>query len=314
MHVAVIGAGPLGLYYAARLRRGGADVTLVRRSGEVGAFSWHVTSRTTGMSFDVELPVALELPSGLDVIVVAVRAEQLTAELVGRVLAAGARAVVCLTPALGAQLDAARAVHPELVMAMPAVAAEVNGRNLDYWAAPALWGVGPFLGAPSTLVERRVENSALLDFVSLLRRAGIPVSYVEDAKQRTLANTVALFPLHVAIFLEPDFRRWLEAPQLLMECAAAMARARQLAARLGTVDMGLRAIGFWLSSAWRLRISVGLLVHLAPRLRAFLEHHFGPKLAAQHTVLQRDIEAMAREHGLPPPLPRRWVEALPKVG
>src|SRR6187549_2395963 len=98
MRVAVVGAGPLGLYYAARLRHHGVDVTLIRRTGEVGACSWHVTSRLTGVSFDVELPIALQLPCELDVIVLAVRAEQLTSDLVARVLAAGARAIVCLTP------------------------------------------------------------------------------------------------------------------------------------------------------------------------------------------------------------------------
>lgn len=304
MRVAVVGAGPLGLFYAAQLRRQGASVTLVRRRGTPGTETWDLVSRTTGAPFTVELTVALELPSQLDVIVIAVRAEQLTSELVTRVVAAGARAVVCLTPALGTQLDAWRPTHPELVMAMPAVAVEVSGRSLGYWVAPSFWG------APSTLVEYRGPNSALLEFVSLLRRASLRVSWVSDARARTLANTVALFPVHVAIYLEPSFERWLDNHQLRTELGPAIARAHRLAVQVGRVDPALRLLAVWMSSAWRIRLAVWLLVRLAPSLSAFLEHHFGPKLAAQHAELQRDIEALALEQSLPTPLPPRWVDAL----
>jgi hypothetical protein len=197
-------------------------------------------------------------------------------------------------------------------MAMPAVAAEVSEHRLGYWAAPGLWGASSYLGAPSTLIERRGDNPALLEFVSLLRRAGIPVSYVRDAHERTLANTVTLFPLHVAIYLEPSFPRWFGNRQLLTELAAAMSRAHRLAVRLGPVEFGLRALAVWLSSAWRIRVAVWSLIHLAPRLGAFLEHHFGPKLGTQHAVLNREVEALARHHGAPALLPSNWVEALPR--
>jgi 2-dehydropantoate 2-reductase len=212
--------------------------------------------------------------------------------------------IVCLTPALGTQLDAWRDSHQELVMAMPAVAAEVSEHNLAYWSAPAFWG------APSTLIEQRDSNPALLELVSLLRRARLPVDYVTDARARTLANTVALFPVHVAIYLDPSFRRWLGNRQLLAELADAIPRARRLAVRVGYVDWSLRLLAVWMSSAWRIRVVVWLMLHLAPRLCTFLEHHFGPKLAEQHAILQRDVEVLARQYSLPAPLPSRWVANL----
>jgi len=307
MRVAVVGAGPLGLFYATQLSRQGAQVTLVRRHGQPGVEAWHVVSRTSGATFDVELPVALQLEPSPDVIVIAVRAEQLTDELLARVIAAQPRAIVCLTPVLGTQLDAWRAEHPELTMAMPAVAAELSERTLGYWVAPAIWG------APSTLIERRGDNPALHELVELLRRAGLAVSWVSDARERTLANTVALFPLHVAVYLEPSMRRWLEQPRLTNELAAAIGRAMRLAVQLGPVDPGLRALGIWLSRGWRVRLAVRGLVRLAPRLTAFLEHHFGPKLAAQHVVLQLDVEMLAERHRLPAPLPERWREVLSRA-
>lgn len=304
MKVAVIGGGPLGLVFATHLLRAGARVTVIRRSCEVAVEHWRVESRLTGARFEVDMPVASELPTALDVVVIAVRAEQLTSDLIARVNAARARAVVCLTPALGSQLGDVYATHPEWAIAMPAVAAEVSDRELGHWAPPAVWG------APSTYVERRDDNPALLEFVSLLRRAGIPVSYTADARTRTLANTVALFPLHVAIYLVPSLRRWDGDAQLRTELACAMKAARALAVRLGYVEWGLRLLSWWLSAPQRVRFATWILVRSAPRLTAFLEHHFGPKLGVQHAYLARDIDVLAQQHGVPALLPVRWQTAL----
>lgn len=307
MNVAVVGGGPLGLVFATHLLRVGAHVTLIRRRCETSVEHWRVSSRVTGGSFEVDVPVVSELPPSPDVVVIAVRAEQLTSDLIASVVAVRARAVVCLTPALGSQLDEIHATHPEWAMAMPAVAAEISDGVLLYWAPPTVWG------APSTSIERRGDNPALLEFVSLLRRARLPVSYTADARTRTLANTVALFPLHVAIYLVPSLRRWSHDSQLRTELARSMTAARALAARLGYVEWGLRGLAWWLSGATRVRLATWTLVRIAPRLTAFLEHHFGPKLGVQHAHLARDIDVLAQQHAAPPLLPARWREALPPV-
>lgn len=304
MNVVVVGGGPLGLFYAAQLRRVGARVTLVRRSVTEPIERWRVKSNLFRASFEVELPVSADIPFGADVVVLAVRGEQLSSELVTRVLATKPRAIVSFTPALGEQLTAFRGEHPELVAAMPAVAVEVTNQSqavgqLGYWVAP------------STLIEQRDAHPALSEFVRDLRRAGIPTRWTRDAASRAVANTIALFPLHVAIFLEPSFRRWGSRSPLLAELASAMQRARRLALRTGPVEPALRVLAWWLSSVVRLRIAVRLQLWFAPRLTAFLERHFGPKLGAQHAALQRDIEALARRHGVPSPLSAEWVSRLP---
>jgi hypothetical protein len=302
--VVVVGGGPLGLLYAAQLRRVDAQVTLVRRSASASSERWRVRSNLFGRSFEVELPVSTEVPSCADVVVLAVRGEQLTSELLAGVVAAKPHAIVSLTPALGDQLTAFRGEHPGLVAAMPAVAVEITNKpepvgELRYWVAP------------STLIEQRDTNPALAEFVRRLRRAGIPTRWTRDAASRAVANTIALFPLHVAIFLEPSFRRWSSQPQLLAELASAMRRARRLAVLTGPVEPALRVLAWWLSSAVRLRVAVCLQLWFAPRLTAFLEHHFGPKLGAQHATLHRDVEALARRHGVPAPLSAEWVSRLP---
>lgn len=313
VNIAVIGGGPLGLVFATHLQRAGAHVTLIRRRGETRVEHWRAVSRLTDKRFEVDLPVASELPPGLDVVVIAVRAEQLTSELVESVTTARPRAVVCLTPALGTQLDAVHAARSEWSMAMPALAAEICDGELGHWTMPILWGVAAFLGAPSTAIERRGDNPALLEFVSLLRRAGIPASYTADARTRSLANTVALFPLHVAIYLVPSLRRWGQDVQLRTELALAMTAARALALRLGDVEWGLRALAWWLSTPARVRVATWVLVRIAPRLTAFLEHHFGPKLGVQHAYLARDINALAEQRGVALLLPPRWQAALPPI-
>lgn len=308
MRVAVVGAGPLGLFYATHLARLGVDVCVVRRRGEPRVESWHVVARRTGRSFDVELKVLVDLPVALDVVVLAVRAEQLTTQLLERTFAAKARSVVCLTPALGTQLDEWHAAHAELVMGMPAVAAQISEQRLEFWSAPRFWGT------PPTLIEQRGANPALLEFVGTLRRAGIPASLAANARSRTIANTVALFPVHVAIYLEPTFRTWPSNPRLLSELAAAMVRAHRLAVRVGHVDVSLRLLVAWLSNARRIELSARSLVRWMPHFAGFLEHHFGPKLRDQHAVLQREIEATAQRLGLASPLPQSWRAALEASG
>jgi 2-dehydropantoate 2-reductase len=301
VNVVVIGGGPLGLFYACQLQRAGATVAVMRRRVTRPTEVWRVVARFVGRSFQVELPMITELPPSVDVVVIAVRGEQLTPQLLSLALSSQARAVVCLTPALGKQLESWRARHPGLVSGMPAVAVEMHGETLGYWVAP------------STLIERRGDNPALLEFVQTLRRAGVPTKWVPDAVSRTWANTVVLFPLHVAIFLQPEFRRWGSCPEHRLELAEAMVRARQLAQRLGSVEPALRFVAWVLSHPVRVRVAVQLQLWLAPRLTKFLEHHFGPKLGAQHAALQRDIQALADQHGLPSPIPRKWVEQLPSL-
>lgn len=302
MNVVVIGGGPLGLFYAAQLRRVGVTVAVMRRRALRETEVWRIEARFIGKSFDIELPVITALPPAVDVLVIAVRGEQLTPELLSSAVTSGARAIVCLTPALGKQLEPWRERHSGLVAAMPAVAVEVNGEILGYWVAP------------STLIERRDDNPALHEFVQALRRAGVPTSWVPDAVSRTWANTVVLFPLHVAIFLEPHFRRWGARPELRVELAKAMVRARRLARRLGSVEPALRVLAWVLSHPTRVRVAVQLQWWVAPRLTTFLERHFGPKLGAQHAALQRDIEALASQHGLPSPISHEWAVRLPSPG
>jgi 2-dehydropantoate 2-reductase len=301
--IVVVGGGPLGLFYASQLRRVGGNVTVMRRSAPHPVEHWRVEARFVGKSFDVELPIVNELPPSVDVVVIAVRGEQLTSELVAQVAAVRPKAIVCFTPALGEQLTPWRAAHPELVTAMPSVAVEITGetsvrRELGYWVAP------------STLIERRGPNPALHEFVTLLRRAGVPTRWVEDAASRTVANTIALFPLHVAIYLEPRFRCWAQRPELVAELASAMRRARHLALRVGRVELALRFLAWWLSGATRVHVAVRMQLWFAPRLTGFLEHHFGPKLGAQHAALQRDIEICARRYGLPSPVSEVWAQKL----
>lgn len=298
MNIAVVGGGPLGLVYATHLCKVGMAVTLVRRHPQSTVESWRVISRLTKRAFDVQLVVSDAVPLDVDVVLIAVRAEQLNETLVERVLSARPKAVVCMTPVLGKQLDTWRDKHPELVLAMPAFAAECEGGRLFYWVAP------------STLVERRDANPALLALVDGLRRAGIPVRWLRDAAQRSCANTVTLFPVQVAICLEPRLHLWLRQPRFLSELALAMTAARRLALRLGAVEVGLRLASVCMSSALGIRLVVHALLLATPHLALFLERHFGPKLRAQHLLLERDIAGLANQHSVGSPIPAAWRERL----
>lgn len=300
-NVAVLGGGPLGTLMAALLWRGGARVTLVKRRAEPASERVRVVPEVWGAAFDVELGISDTLPAGVDVVLVAVRAEQLGNDLLNNLQIQQAKAVVMLSPLLGERLASWRKSLPQLVVAMPVLAVEFSSserRELHYWQAPA------------TLIERGPAEEWVKAVMTRLRAGGLWVRWTGDALARTAANTVALFPLHVAVFRRRDLRAWVCEPAFRQELAAAMARSLRLGRRLGTVEPALALLVWWLSSAARISFGIRVAVRVAPRICAFVERHFGAKLGRQHAVLAREIQHLANVNALPQPLAETWLSGL----
>lgn len=304
LNVAVLGGGPLGTLMAALLSRGGAHVTLVKRRAERSSERVRVVPEVRGPTFDVELTISDALPAGVDAIVVAVRAEQLDNGLLEELLSARAKAVVTLSPLLGAALESWRKRLPGLAVAMPVLAAEFTSterEQLHYWQVPA------------TVIERGPAEVWVQALVTHLRAGGLWVRWAADAAARTVANTVALFPLHVAVFRRPDLRGWVLDRELREELAAALARSLRLGRCLGKVEPGLTLLVWWLSSAPRITLGVRVATWAAPGICAFVERHFGAKLGRQHLVLAREIQRLAAANAVPEPLAEKWLVGLERV-
>lgn len=305
LEIAVLGAGPLGTLVASQLVKGGAEVTLVKRRVATQKEHVQLVPELGGQPWSVELLCAESLPADVDLVVLAVRAEQLNGELLATLRSSHARSIVAFSPLLGSTLARWRADLPSLCVALPVLAAEFvtsTERRLHYWQMP------------STLVERRTASSDLRDFVRTLRRGGAWVSWRDDVEARTLANTVALFPVHVAVFRKPSLRAWRDDISLRRELAEAVKRARRLSKVLGPLEPAMVLLVWWLSSANRISVLVRALNCFAPKVSAFVERHFGAKLGRQHAVLASEVAVLARRHGVPNPLCDEWMNGLPEVG
>ncbi len=121
-----------------------------------------------GRAFCVELACASHVPAGVDVIVVAVRAEQLDGGLLSLLKAMGAKVVLMFSPLLGSKLAQWRAELPGLCIGMPVLAAEFSTsreNELHYWQVPA------------TVIERAADGQPEVEaLVSLLRKGGAWIS------------------------------------------------------------------------------------------------------------------------------------------
>lgn len=302
----MLGAGPLGTLFAVQLARAGADVTLIKRHAAAAIERIHVVPQLFGSPFDVTLRCSTEIDVGVEVVIVAVRAEQLTTELLATLAASTARAVLVFSPLLGATLAAWRTALPGLAVGMPVLAAEFVGpRETETRAILHYWHL------PSSLIERGPAPTQLRTVVALLRKGGAWVKWVTDAETRSLANTVALFPLHVAVFRSAHLRQWLADTGLRQQLAQSLVRSLRLARRLGSVEPALVFLIWWLSNGVRVWVAVWLAGIFAPGVCAFVERHFGAKLGRQHRVLACEIQRLADVHGVAKPLSAEWVDALP---
>lgn len=303
-NIAVLGAGPLGTLVAAQLQRGAAEVTLVKRRVAQPYEHFKLASQLFGATFAASLRCSDVLPVEVDVVIVAVRAEQLDSDLLATLRASNAKAVLVFSPLFGATLQAWREALPGLCVGMPALAAEFSNQartELRYWQVPF------------TFIERGPAPAQLQAVVYALRKGGAWISWVSDAEARTLANTVALFPLHVAVFRQPHLRDWIADVQLRRELAKALARALRLGRLLGPLELALVVLVWWLSSATRIALAVRLANLLTPSMCGFVERHFGAKLGLQHAALAHEIQGMAEARGVANPLSSEWMAALPEV-
>jgi hypothetical protein len=301
--IAVLGAGPLGTLLAAQLRRGGAAVTLIRRDAERSIERFYLVPELWGAGFELELTCTNDLALGFEVVVVAVRAEQLDDDLLTTLKASQAKCVLVFSPLLASALGVWRASLPGLVVGMPVLAAEFSSgskNHVHFWQMP------------STVIERGPEAALTRAVVSALRSGGAWVKWAHDAERRTLANTVALFPFHVAVFLKPCLGHWHADRDFRRELSDALTRSRKLAKCLGPVQPVLSLLLWWLSSSARVGLAVRVANGIAPRVCRFVERHFGAKLGRQHAVLAGEIARLAHSHALADPLNERWRAALPE--
>ncbi|MBI2390774.1 MAG: hypothetical protein HYV09_14385 [Deltaproteobacteria bacterium] len=305
MKVAVVGAGALGSVYGVNLSRV-ADVTFVVRDLSRAPRVMHV-ERVTGPAHAHTLDAprfALDVPRDADVVLVAVRVDQLDDALLAKLAreAAGDALVVILAPLLPHRWEHAHEkLGARLVAAMPGVVAyepEVHDgagpirRGVRYWTPRA---------SPTFLDDRPHDDpgrARLLALVDALRRVEIPAE--PNARVRSLnpATTIAFFPMLTGIAAAGGSidRMLADAPLMKLGLAAAK-ETRALARTLGELPPWA-SLFFNFMSPFTVRAGIKLGRARAPEVFTFLEKHFGQKLLDQNMAIFHEIERLAAERGV----------------
>lgn len=295
LRVAILGAGALGQAYCDALERGGASVTLVVRTlKDSSARQVERRSRPRGIR-TLQASLATEIPSDVDVVLVAIRGDQVNAEVIARLRAAQTHArIVFLTPTLpplDGELDAAL---PGRVTAMATLVAEFEAGHAYYWSA-----VPTLIDRPA-LLDARVARLA-----ATLSRGGAAVRARSNLSRFAAASVIGFLPLQLALLQQPNIAAWSRVQGLLPALSVALRSARRLASALGPWDIGLRILMALLSFTWFARLASRVLPRVAPNLCGYLGRHFGEKLRAQHTLLYAQVAALGHQHQVPQDYPAR---------
>jgi hypothetical protein len=286
IHVGILGAGALGLSYAAALATAGAKVTLQLRRGGSGSYR---IERRFGRAERLQFETTASLPV-CDVLFVALRAENVDDALLAELERAQVP-IVSVSPMLS-RLELERWQRlPYFVGAAPALVAALKGDVVEYWSPPL----------QATTVDARGQSFASVsELVTLLNRGKVPTRFRSNVAERTRATTLAFFPLQNALLLRPRIADWRRDAEWLRRVARGFAVARRVALRLSRIDLEPRLAIWALSQRWGVWAFSLLAPNLVPQLAEFLSAHFGHKLEAQTTMFARVLSDEAESYGLSP--------------
>ncbi len=302
MHVAIVGAGALGRVYGVRLRlHGDAGVTLVVRPGHLedrGAIRIERIDGENEVDTWEEPALATRVPDGADVVLVAVRAEQLDSSLDG-LLGTTGPPIVVLTPMMPG--DSSRLVARyggRLRAAMVGVVAYTIRRTSPGNAA----GVSRYWlpRSATTLIDDTSEDSeaiggasAMRDLVHALVTAGFRTRLESHVLDSNLATTVAIAPAAMGIDAAGSIDALLADRALRDLTVAAIKEGLALSGKVGKGASWLGYLTPFVGTTM-LRIGASLGKSQAPEAFAYVEEHFGRKLHAQNVAMGRALVDLAK--------------------
>lgn len=289
MHVALIGAGALGLVYGVRLaKRAGATVTFVVRPARVTSTEPYVIeSAWTSQRETLEAPRrAAKVPADADVVLLAIGTEDLAA--VDALVADTKAPIVILTPMMPQDWRRVHDAYGERVLAaMPTLSSYVRKEDgvVRYWLLPS----------PTLIDEPSPARPAIDDLVAELHRAGMKAKLERAVHDSNPATTVGFIAIGMGLAIAGHARALAEDERLLAVVSEACTEGGRLAHRIGKpqplslafpIATSRTALRWWLRA-------------LPSEARFFAEDHFGRKIAEQHRVMIRQMIELAEAHGLP---------------
>lgn len=289
MHVAVFGAGALGLVYGVRLaKRTSTKVTFVVRPARVASTDpYEIESAWNDKREGVEEPLrAAIVPPDADVVLLCVGTEDLDA-LAGP-LAESTAPIVVVTPMMPQDWERIRAVYGTRVLAaFPTMSSYVRKADgvVRYWLFPS----------PTLIDEPRPPVPAIDELVRELNAAGVKAKLSLGVHESNPATTVAFIPIGMGMCVAGSAEALVADEELCGLVARACREGGRLAHRIGTPEF-YSAFFPILASRWALGLFFGAL---SKEGLFFAEEHFGRKIAVQHRVMIRQMIELATQRGLP---------------
>lgn len=287
MHVAVIGAGALGLVYGVRLAlRTKVKVTFVvrpRRASSTDPFviesAWNDARET------LEKPKrAAVVPSDADVILLAVGTEDLPSLPLGESTAP----IVILTPMMPQDWKRVREAYGDRALAaMPTMSSYVRKSDgvVRYWLLPA----------PTLIDEPRPAQPIIESLVNELCAARVNTKLELGVHESNPATTVGFICIGMGLAIAGSVEALVADEELCELVARGCTEGGRLAHRIGKPQPLALAFPI-VTSKWAFRL---WLKALPEEARFFAEDHFGRKIVAQHRVMIRQMISLAGEKGLP---------------
>jgi ketopantoate reductase len=288
MRVAVVGAGALGSVYGARLAcLSGCDVEVVARApGPERVTRLECVHDETTLEW---APARSERVSAdTQVVVVCVRYEYLDS-VVDRVEGSAAPVVV-MTPMMPQDAERLSAAMPgRLVVAMPSVTAYENAAHaIRYWLPHG----------STTLVESTLPGPGpvLAKLVADLEKAGISAKLERNVLDRSVATTMAILPLAMAVDLAGGIDAVLADHALLSLARDAAEEGSRLGATVGKAERWASMLPRFIGPRM-LKAAAAVTRSRFPETLTYVEHHFAGKLRAQNLLLGARILELAKQRG-----------------
>ena len=298
MRILVLGAGVIGSVYAGHLLQAGHDVALVARGRRLTDLRAHGLVLEDAESGEHrELPIeALELPAAdlrYDLVVVAVRSEQLTETLPILAGMTDEPDVLFLGNTAGHSRELIEALGDRALLGFPGAGGVLGGAAVRY---VLIGRQKTILGEPSGEMSGRVRR-----LQAVFSEAGFPTRLTADIDGWLLGHVAFVVPIAYALYrADTDAVRLARDTVTLRLMVGATAQAfRALhSARAAEIPTNLTVLYLWMPREFAVRYWQRILA--GPRGELWFAGH--TRGAAQEMTLLRDeLLAAVRRTGRPAP-------------
>ena len=297
MHVAILGAGALGVVFGVRLALvGSVDVSFVTRHGGAAGGGRLRIERVDDDGEVLELATpewSTTIPPQVDVVLVCVRAEQIDAALAAQLRAeAGADVpIVVMTPMMPHTFERLRAeLGPRVLAGMPGVVAYRSQPGAFRYWLPRV--------ASTMIDEPRPARADVDELVKRLDAAGITTKLALGVHESNPATTVTFMPLAFALDVAGGVDALLDDHDLLHLALDAAREGGELASRIGKPAAWAHLLVKFVGPH-TLKMGIALARMRSAEAVRYVEEHFGHKLHAQNVVMGDAMLELAREKGTP---------------